>query len=86
VNVQSECKSHEPATSRVATGRRDASSDGRIAVTLAKLPAHMGKRGVIKMRIQVASIRPPVFLTNALRLIDPPRILLDALDGQARPV
>jgi hypothetical protein len=38
------------------------------------------------MRIQVASIRPPVFLTNALRLIDPPRILLDALDGQARPV
>jgi hypothetical protein len=43
------------------------------------------------MRIQVASIRPPVFLTNALRLIDPPRILpprilLDALDGQARPL
>ncbi len=38
------------------------------------------------MRIQVASIRPPVFLTNALRLIDPPRIVLDALDRQARPV
>ena len=38
------------------------------------------------MRIQVTSIRPPVFLTNALRLIDPPRIVLDALDRQARPV
>ena len=86
MNVQSECKSHEPATTRVATGRRDASSDGRIAVTLAKLPARMGKRGVITMRVQVTSIRPPVFLTNALQLIDPPRIVLDALDGQARPV
>jgi len=38
------------------------------------------------MRVQVASIRPPVFLTDALRLIDPTRILLDALDRQARPV
>ena len=84
--MQSECKSHEPATSRVGTGRRDVSSDGRIAVTLAKLPAHMGRRGVITMRIQVASIRPPVFLTNALRFIDPPQIVLDALDRQARPV
>jgi hypothetical protein len=86
VNVQSECKSHEPATTRVATGRRDASSDGRIAVTLAKLPARMGKREVITMRIQVASIRRPVFLTNALRLIDPTRIVLDTLDRQARAV
>jgi len=38
------------------------------------------------MRVQVASIRPPVFLTNAPRLIDPPRIVLDTLDRQARAV
>jgi len=62
------------------------SSDGRIAVTLAKSPARMGKREVMTMRVQVASIRPPVFLTNAPRLIDPPRIVLDTLDRQARAV
>jgi len=38
------------------------------------------------MRVQVTSIRPPVFLTNALWLIGPTRIVLDALDRQARPV
>jgi hypothetical protein len=38
------------------------------------------------MRIQVASIRRPVFLADALWLIDPTRIVLDTLDGQARPV
>jgi hypothetical protein len=38
------------------------------------------------MRIQVTSIRPPVFLADALRLIDPPRIVLDTLDRQARAV
>jgi hypothetical protein len=46
----------------------------------------MGKRGIMTMRVQVTSIRPPVFLTNALWLIDPTRTVPDTLDGQARPV